>query len=113
MRLQQIVRDIPVAEGVLDSAARLVMATHPENASARPSARQYVRFGASPRAIQALILAGKVNSILSGRYNVSYDDLKRVALPSLRHRMVLNVEAQLQNVTADTIITRILEEVQP
>ncbi|MEA2575931.1 MAG: MoxR-like ATPase [Chloroflexia bacterium] len=113
LRLQQIVRDIPVAEEVLDYAANLVMATHPETATASPSARQFVRFGASPRAIQSLVLAGKVNAILSGRYNVSYDDLKRVALPSLRHRMVLNVEAQLQSVTADSIITRVLEEVQP
>ncbi len=112
-RLQATVRDVPVAEPVLDYAAKLVMATHPEGPAAGPSARQFVRYGASPRAIQTLILAGKVNAILSGRYNVSYDDLKRVALPALRHRLVLNVEAQLQNVSADSIIIGILEEVRP
>ncbi len=111
-RLQGIVRDVPVAEPVLDYAANLVMATHPEGQNGNPMARQFVRYGASPRAIQALVLAGKVNAILSGRYNVSFDDLKRVALPALRHRIVLNVEAQLQNVTADDVITRSLEEVR-
>jgi MoxR-like ATPase len=71
-----------------------------------------VRYGASPRAIQALVLAGKVNAILSGRYNVSFDDLKRVALPALRHRLVLNVEAQLQGVNSDTVLNAVLEEVK-
>jgi MoxR-like ATPase len=112
-RLQEVVRDVPIAEPVLDYAARLVMATHPEGAEAAPAARQYVRYGASPRAIQALILAGKINAILSGRYNVAYDDLRRVMLPALRHRLVLNIEAQLQNVDADAILQGILEEVKP
>ncbi len=112
-RLQEVVRDVPIAEPVLDYAARLVMATHPEGAEAAPAARQYVRYGASPRAIQALILAGKINAILSGRYNVAYEDLRRVMLPALRHRLVLNIEAQLQNVDADAILQGILEEVKP
>jgi MoxR-like ATPase len=112
-RLQEVVRDVPIAEPVLDYAARLVMATHPEGAEAAPAARQYVRYGASPRAIQALILAGKINAILSGRYNVAYEDLRRVMLPALRHRLVLNIEAQLQNVDADAILQGILEEVTP
>jgi MoxR-like ATPase len=72
-----------------------------------------VRYGASPRAIQALILAGKVNAILSGRYNVAVDDLRRVTLPALRHRVVLNVDAQLQNVDSDAVLQQILEEVRP
>jgi MoxR-like ATPase len=112
-RLQEVVRDVPIAEPVLDYAARLVMATHPEGTEAAPAARQYVRYGASPRAIQALILAGKINAILSGRYNVAYEDLRRVMLPALRHRLVLNIEAQLQNVDADAILQGILEEVKP
>ena len=91
---------------------RLVLATHPGGPQSAP-ATAYVRYGASPRAIQTLILAGKVNALLSGRYNVSFDDLRRVALPALRHRIVLNVEAQLQNVSTDSIIAQILEEVKP
>lgn len=112
IRLQEMVREVPVAEPVLDYAARLVMATHPGGTQAAPSTA-YVRYGASPRAIQTLILAGKVNALLSSRYNVSFDDLRRVALPALRHRLVLNVEAQFQNINTDSIITQILEEVKP
>lgn len=112
LRLQSLVRDVPIAEPVLDYAARVVMQTHPESPDAAQAARRYVRYGASPRAIQALVLAGKVNAILSGRYNVSFDDLRRVALPALRHRLVLNVEAQLQNVSADSVLNSVLEEVR-
>jgi MoxR-like ATPase len=110
--LQALVREVPVAEPVLDYAARLVMATHPEEPESAQVARQYVRYGASPRAIQTLVLAGKVNAILSGRYNVSYDDLRRVMLPALRHRILLNVEAQLQSVDTDAILAQVLEEVR-
>jgi MoxR-like ATPase len=128
-QLQRLVRDVPIAEPVLDYAARLVMATHPEGVTqnmdpgnGKPSntsrashstlASRFVRYGASPRAIQSLVLAGKVNAILSGRYNVSYDDLRRVLHPALRHRIVLNVEAQLQNIDTDTILTQIMQEVR-
>ncbi|HUS14751.1 MAG TPA: MoxR family ATPase [Chloroflexia bacterium] len=113
LRLQAQVREIPVAEPVLDYAARLVMASHPEQAEAAPAARRFVRYGASPRAIQTLIQAGKINALLSGRYNVAFEDVQRVLLPALRHRLVLNVEAQLQNVTADSILQQIRDEVRP
>jgi len=110
--LQELVRDVPVAEPVLDYAASLVMATHPDQPGSPAAAKRFVRYGASPRAIQALVLASKVNAILSSRYNVSYDDLRRVLLPALRHRIVLSVEAQLQNVDADNILLQILAEVR-
>ncbi len=118
-QLQRLVRDVPIAEPVLDYAARLVMSTHPEGTgnganggSQSAIAKRFVRYGASPRAIQALVLAGKVNAILSGRYHVSTDDLRRVLHPALRHRIVLNVEAQLQNVDTDTILTQVAQEVK-
>jgi MoxR-like ATPase len=111
-RLQELVREVPIAEEVLDYAARLVMNTHPEEPDSPAIAKQYIRYGASPRAIQALVLAGKVNAILSGRYNVSYDDLRRVLLPAVRHRILLNVEAQLQSVDVDTILTQVTEQVK-
>ncbi len=112
VRLQGMVRDVPVAEPVLDYAARLVMATHPDGEGVSATAKRYVRYGASPRAIQTLILAGKVNAVLSNRYNVAIDDLRRIALPALRHRLVLNVEAQLQNIDADTVLRQTIEEVR-
>ena len=111
--LQEIVREVPVAEPVLDYAARLVMATHPEQPQAIAAARRFVRYGASPRAIQTLILAGKINALLPNRYNVAFEDLRRVCLPGMRHRLVLNVEAQLENVGVDAILEQILEEVRP
>jgi MoxR-like ATPase len=112
-QLQQVVRDVPLAEPVLDYATRLVMATHPERPESADATGRFVRYGASPRALQALILAGKINALLSGRFNVSFDDLRRVALPALRHRLVLNAEAQLASVDADAILHQILEEVRP
>jgi MoxR-like ATPase len=112
-RLQEVVRDVPIAEPVLDYATRVVLSTHPERPEAATAARQYVRYGASPRALQTLILAGKINALLSGRYNVSFDDLRRVTLPALRHRLVLNAEAQLASIDADQILQHLLEEVRP
>lgn len=112
MKLQETVREVPLAEPVLDYAARLVMATHPEGEEGSATAKRYVRYGASPRAIQTLVLAGKVNAILSNRFNVAIEDLKRVALPALRHRLVLNVEAQLQNIDTDTVLRQTIEEVR-
>jgi MoxR-like ATPase len=88
------------------------MSTHPEEPDSSPVAKQYVRYGASPRAIQALVLAGKVNALLSGRYNVSYEDLRRVLHPALRHRILLNVEAQLQSVGVDSILSQVVEQVR-
>ena len=85
---------------------------YPEGEEASAPAKRYVRYGASPRAIQTLILAGKVNAILSNRYNVANEDLKRIALPALRHRLVLNVEAQLQNVDADSVLRQTVGEVR-
>ena len=112
-RLQATVREVPIAEPVLDYVTRLVLATHPTGADGAAAARRYVHYGASPRAVQALVLAGKVNALLSGRYNVASDDIRRVSLPALRHRLVLNVEAQLAGIDADAILGQILEEVRP
>jgi MoxR-like ATPase len=111
--LQEVIRQVPVAEPVLDYAARLVMATHPASEGSPGVTRRYVRYGASPRALQALVLAGKVNAIMSGRYNVSFEDVARVALPALHHRVVLDMEAHLQHVSADDILQQILHEVRP
>jgi MoxR-like ATPase len=113
IELQEMVRDVPVAEPVLDYVTRLILATHPDDKEGAEIARRYVRYGASPRAVQALVLAGKVNALLSGRYNVALDDIRRVALPALRHRLVLNVEAQLANVSGDSVVNGIMEEVRP
>src|SRR5690349_14583119 len=108
---QQLVREVLVAGPVQDYAIRLVMATHPQGEFAVPDTNRYIRVGASPRGAQALVLAGKVRALLEGRYNVSFEDIRRVYLPAMRHRMLLNFEAQAENVASDTVLAQILNEV--
>ncbi len=109
---QELVREVLVAPPVQDYAIRLSLATHPRGEFAVPETNQYIRCGASPRAAQALTLAAKVRSLLEGRYNVSFADVKKVFLPALRHRLILNFEAQAEGIEADTILTKIMEQVK-
>src|SRR5438093_699990 len=110
--LQQVVREVLVAPPVQDYAIRLVMATHPQGEFATPDANKYIRFGASPRGAQSLVLGGKVRALLEGRYNVSFEDIRRVYLPALRHRVLLNFEAQAENIPSDTVLAQVLNEVK-
>jgi MoxR-like ATPase len=110
--MQALARTVPIASHVLNYAARLVAATHPENKEAPPVTRQYVRYGASPRGMQAIILAGKILALIDGRFNVSFADLKAAALPALRHRCILNFEAQAAEVSTDEVVLGILETIK-
>ncbi len=110
LELQSLVREAPVAAHVKDYAVRLVLATHPRTETAVPIATQYLRFGSSPRGAQTLILAGKVRALAAGRFNVSFDDIQASALPALRHRLILNFEAEAEGVTTDHILAQILKE---
>jgi MoxR-like ATPase len=109
--MQHLARGVPIAEHVTEAAARLVRATLPYDPDAPDVVRRYVSYGSSPRGLQALILAGKIIALLDGRYNVATDDLKTIALPALRHRLILNFEAQAENVTADAIVREVVETV--
>jgi MoxR-like ATPase len=109
---QQLVREVLVAPPVQDYAVRLVLATHPQGEFAAAETNKFIRCGASPRGAQALVLAGKVRALLEGRYNVSFEDIRRVYLPALRHRVLLNFEAQAENIPSDTILQQILKEVK-
>jgi MoxR-like ATPase len=109
---QQLIREVLVAAPVQDYAIRLVLATHPQGEFATKDTDKYIRCGASPRGAQSLVLAGKVRALLEGRYNVSFEDIRRVYLPSLRHRVLLNFEAQAENISSDTVLSGILNEVQ-
>jgi len=106
-----LVREVPVASHVKDYAVRLVLATHPKTETAAPIASQYLRFGSSPRGGQTLILAGEVRALIEGRFNVSFDDIEAVAPSALRHRLILNFEAEAEGVTTDHIITQVLKDV--
>jgi len=90
---------------------RLLLATHPKTATAAPIANQYLRFGGSPRGAQTLLLAGKVRALTEGRFNVSFEDIREVAAPALRHRLILNFEAEAEGVTTDLVIAQILKDV--
>jgi len=109
--LQALVRQVPVASHVKDYAVRLIMATHPKTETALPITNQYLRFGSSPRGAQTLLLAGKVRALTQGRFNVSYEDLEIAAHATLRHRLILNFEAEAEGITTDMVIDQILKEV--
>ena len=106
---QQAVREVEILEQVQDYAVRIVLATHPDSDLATPSVKSFLRFGASPRAAQTLVLGGKVKAMLAGRSTVNYDDIKGVVLPALRHRCILNFEADAEGVCCDEILTNIIE----
>lgn len=106
---QELVRRVMIAPHVQDYAVRMVLATHPGGELATAPVNQFLRFGASPRAAQTLVLAGKVRALLAGRGNVSVEDLRAVALPALRHRVLLNFEGEAEGKTTDEIIRHIIE----
>jgi MoxR-like ATPase len=103
-----VAREVPIAEHVLLYAARLIGATHPDRTELE-SVRRYVRWGASPRGLQTMVLGAKVRALLEGRYNVAFEDLDAVAPPALRHRIFLQFEAEADGITADKLIGDILE----
>jgi MoxR-like ATPase len=109
--MQRVVRQVPVASHVKDYAVRLVLATHPKTDTAVPIANQYLRFGSSPRGAQTIILGAKVRALIQGRFNVSFEDVQTVATPALRHRLILNFEAEAEGITTDHIIAQVLQEV--
>ncbi len=111
LQWQQLVREVILAPHVQDYIVRLVLATHPGGALALPITNQYLRWGASPRGAQALALASKVRALLEGRYNVSFEDVRRVYLPAMRHRVILNFEAQAEEVDTDRVLLEILEKI--
>ncbi len=108
---QKLVRRVVVAEHVQDYAIRLVLATHPQGEFATSLTNQFVRFGSSPRGVQALVLAAKVRAMLDERYHVSFEDIAKSALPALRHRLLLNFEGQAEGIQTDDVLADILKNV--
>ena len=111
LEMKEIVRRVPAAPHVVRYAVRLSLATHPDQPNAPASVKRYVRWGASPRAVQALILGGKVLALLDGRFNLAYEDIRRLALPTLRHRLILNFEAEAEGVDTDKVVKDIMAAV--
>ncbi len=113
VEMQRLARAVPIAPHVTAYAVSVLAATHPDQPRAPELVREYVRYGASPRGAQALVTAGKIYALLDGRFNVSVDDIRAVALPSLRHRIILNFEGEAEGITTEAAIRTILDSVAP
>ena len=112
LRMRELAREVPMATHVREYAIKLVLGTHPDKDSATDQARRFVRFGASPRGAQAVVLTAKIRALLAGRYNVAFEDIDHVAKPALRHRILLNFEGEAEGIATDTIIESILHRVR-
>ena len=113
LALQALVRRVPVARHVQDYAIRVLEATHPGRAETTPLVKRYVRTGASPRGVQAMLLAAKINALFAGRFAASIDDVKAAARPALRHRLLMSFEGEAEGIRPDTIIAEILSTLAP
>jgi MoxR-like ATPase len=109
LAFRELIREVPIASHVRDFASAIVMATHPQWDGAPEVSRRFIRYGASPRGAQALVLGAKVRALAEGRYNVSSDDLRALAAPALRHRIILNFEGEAEGVDIDSLIAQIVE----
>jgi MoxR-like ATPase len=109
IKSQDLVRKVVIAEHVQDYAIRLILATHPQGEFAAEVTNKFVRFGSSPRGVQALVLSAKVRAMLDERYHVSFSDISESVLPALRHRVLLNFEGQAEGITSDEVLAKIIE----
>lgn len=112
IKIRNIVRDVPVSESVLDYGLNIIVGTHPKGAGSTEIAKRYCRYGASPRGAQTLVTAAKIYALLDGRYNVSKEDLKKAAKPALRHRIILNFEAEADGITPDSIVDSVIVQIE-
>jgi MoxR-like ATPase len=101
-------RQVPISSAVTDYVVRLTLATHPDGGDSPDVVRRYVRYGVSPRGAQAIVLGSKIRALIEGRLNVAYDDVRAVAAPALRHRLILNFDAESSGVTADDVLDQLV-----
>ena len=111
LQMRHVARAVPIARPVQAYAIRLTLASHPNSSYATPLVNRYVRYGASPRAAQTLVLAAKIHALVNGQAFVSADDIRAVAMPALRHRILLNFEGEADEVSTDAIVTEMLAQV--
>jgi len=111
VKWQKLIREVIIAPHVQDYLVRLTLATHPEGEFAVEAANKFLRWGSSPRGAQTVTLAAKVRALLAGRYNVSFEDIRHVFLPALRHRVILNFEAEAEGIDPDQVLTDIIKKV--
>ncbi len=112
MQMRTLAREVPIAPSVEEFAIKVVLATHPDSVHAPAPIRQFVRYGSSPRGAQAVVVAAKIRALLAGRYNVAIEDIAEVALPALRHRLILNFEGEAEGIAPDTLVQAILDKIK-
>jgi MoxR-like ATPase len=103
-----LARQVPISTAVTDYVVRLTLATHPESEDPPETVRRYVRYGVSPRGAQAIVLGSKIRALIEGRLNVAYDDVRAIVVPALRHRLILNFDAESSGVSADDVLAQIV-----
>jgi len=108
LKMKSLVKKVPIASHVKDYAIRLVLSSHPDNVHATEGVKKYVLFGASPRGVQSLILAGKASALIDGRYNVAQEDIRQVAKPALGHRIALNIRGETEGLDVDDLVEEII-----
>ncbi len=108
--MAHLARGVPVATPVMERAVEMVLATHPDNERAPEPVRRYVRWGASPRGLQTIVLGARIRALLDGRFNVAHDDLAAVATAALRHRVFLNFEADAAGIAADDVVGEVVRQ---
>src|SRR5690349_19499696 len=113
VEMQRLAKAVPIAPHVTAYAVSILAATHPDAPRAPELVKDYVRYGGSPRGAQALVLTGKIHALLEGRYNVAVEDIRAVALPALRHRVIRNFEGEAEGITSDAIVRAVLDAVPP
>jgi MoxR-like ATPase len=111
LTMQTLVREVPIASHVQEYALRLWQSTHPDSPSSGPATKRFVRYGPSPRGAISIVLGSKVRALLHGRYNVAFEDIRAVVRSSLRHRLILNFEAEAEGIQTDTIVDQIIAAV--
>jgi MoxR-like ATPase len=110
LAMQRLARDVPIASHVMAYAIRILRGTHPDTEKVPDIVRSYVRYGASPRGAQAIVLGAKIHALLDGRFNVAYADVQAVAAPALRHRIILNFEGEAEGIRTDSVVRAIIAE---
>jgi MoxR-like ATPase len=110
LAMQQLARDVPIASHVMAYAIRILRGTHPDTERVPEIVRSFVRYGASPRGAQAIVLGAKIHALLDGRFNVAYADVQAVAAPALRHRIILNFEGEAEGIGTDSVVRAIIGE---
>ena len=110
LQMRLLAREVPISPSVREFAIKVVLGTHPDSEHAPPAIKQFVRFGSSPRGAQAIVMTAKIKALLAGRYNVAMEDIASVALPALRHRLIMNFEGEAEAIAPDTLVNAILDK---